>query len=1045
MKKFLTWKLVAIFAVTAVLGFVSLPYEHQSKFLPTESEFLQDSHINLGLDLQGGTQLDYKIDLRNVNEADQDAIVEGVKEVITRRVNGLGVSEPIIYVSHVADEYHIIVELAGIKDLDTAKATVGKTIQLEFKEEANIIEEDQKAERYAMAETALNRVLAGEDIATVGAEEEQAYPGTAIYSEETTPVAIDAIPEDIASHVSGLNIGDTVSTVIEGVNGEIFDYNGELTDLTGYFVVQVSDKVTTEKQVEASHILIGWEDSGIGTDRSEKKAKELAEEILQKAQDGEDFALLAEEYSEDTGSAIQGGELGTFGPGVMVSEFEEAAFSMEIGAISDIVETQFGYHIIKVTDVKEETVAEKYALKTITYLTLPDPWVSTELTGEHFVHADVQFTQAYTPYVAIEFNDEGAELFEEITGRNVGKPLAIFVGGDLISAPNVNDKISGGSAIITGDFDIEEATELARDLNTGAIPAPISLAGQYTIGASLGAEALSSSMTAGIIGLLLLALYMVFYYRLPGLLADVALGIYAIILIFSIKIALPMALALLISILIFGGVTAIILKSKDSGWEKSISFIITCFVLFFLTFVLSSQLTLTLAGIAGVILSIGMAVDANVLIFERIKEELRAGKPFALSIETGFQRAWDSIRDSNFSSLITCAILLYFGSSIIRGFAFNLALGILISMFTAITITRTFLRSTVGKKALESDFMFGINRKRKPFNFQFIKNSKRWATISGALLAVALVVIPVFGLNMGLDFTGGTLMEIQFSDEEVTSESLTEAFANVENQLNSPDTEFVGEMESILVNEGETTISEYQETTEFGAPVIVETGDGTFIIRIKHISEETHEAIISGLSNAFGEFEEIRFTTVGPTIGSTLKKKAFIALGIALVMIVMYIAFAFRKVPKKIGPWKFGACAIAALAHDLLIIVGIFAILGKFLGVEIDALFITALLTILGFSVHDTIVVFDRTRENLRRGHGAHFGETANKALNQTLARSMNTSISTLFTLVALLLFGAASIHYFVLALVLGILVGTYSSIFVATPLLVWWHDKAEK
>ena len=1064
MKKFLTWQLVAIFVFAAVLGFISLPYEYQEKILPSDSEFLQETKINLGLDLQGGTQLDYKIDLREVADSDRESIVEGVKEVITRRVNGLGVSEPNIYMSHVADEYHIIVELAGIKDIDEAKATVGKTIQLEFKEQSNAIETDQKEERKTYADEALTRVLAGEDIALIGQEDELAYPGVAFYS-ELDFTEVDAISPEIAEAISGYDAGDIVPYVIEGTDGYTYDITGTVVDLTGYFIVQVADHTTEEyKEVQASHILIGWDDSSLASDRTKEEALALASEILDRANAGEDFGALAGEYSEDTGSSWDSGHLGYFGPGVMVSEFEDAAFAMESGEISDVVETEFGYHIIKVTDIRDNAIKDFYAINKITYSTIPDSWAATELTGEHFVRADVAFDQNYSPYVTIEFNEEGGALFEDITGRNVGKPLAIFVGGDLISAPNVNQQISGGSAIITGDFSVEEATDLARDLNTGAIPAPITLAGQYTIGASLGEEALSSSVTAGIIGILILAIYMVLYYRLPGIMANVALGIYAIILIFAIKIALPMAAAILIALGIFGAITAVILKSRDSGWEKMITFVLACFILFFISFVLSSPLTLTLAGVAGVVLSIGMAVDANVLIFERIKEELRSGKPHALSIETGFQRAWDSIRDSNFSSLITCGILLYFGSSIIRGFAFNLALGILISMFTAITITRTFLRSTIGRKALESDFLFGINKTRKPFNIDFIKNTKIWLTGSSILVGIALIALPIFGLNLGLDFTGGTLMELSLEEEEVSVEQLAETLGNIEDALNSPDTEFVGAAESTILDDTNTdsvmlsgsetdTASElttsYAPTdadgVEFGTPVIVSTGDGSFIIRIKHISEETHTHILSTFANKYGSVEEIRFTTVGPTIGETLKKKAIIALGIALVMIVLYIAFVFRKVPKKVGAWRFGICAIAALAHDILIIVGIFVLLGKFMGVEIDALFITALLTILGFSVHDTIVVFDRTRENLRRGEYATFSETANAALNQTLARSINTSVSTLFTLVALLLFGAASIQYFVLALVLGIIVGTYSSIFIATPLLVLWHNKTEK
>ena len=325
--------------------------------------------------------------------------------------------------------------------------------------------------------------------------------------------------------------------------------------------------------------------------------------------------------------------------------------------------------------------------------------------------------------------------------------------------------------------------------------------------------------------------------------------------------------------------------------------------------------------------------------------------------------------------------------------------------------------------------------------------------MSGSFVTIALISILTFGIQpyLGLDFTGGTLMEVKFESQEVTATDLSDTITNLESELGSPDSEFVGKMEStiptesVMFNETNTIESTPDEEIAFGTPIIVETGEGSFIIRIKHISESTHEYILQKFGDKYGTLEETRFTTVGPTIGETLKKKAIIALGVACLMIILYVAFAFRKVPKKINPWRFGICAIVALAHDIITIVGIFVLLGKFMGVELDALFITALLTILGFSVHDTIVVFDRTRENLRKGEYATFGETANAALNQTLARSINTSISTLFTVVALLLFGAASIHYFVLALTLGLIIGTYSSIFVATPLLVWWHDKMEK
>lgn len=315
-------------------------------------------------------------------------------------------------------------------------------------------------------------------------------------------------------------------------------------------------------------------------------------------------------------------------------------------------------------------------------------------------------------------------------------------------------------------------------------------------------------------------------------------------------------------------------------------------------------------------------------------------------------------------------------------------------------------------------WLYGKPREDRSERFQIIKNTKIWATFSGILLSISIVSIAVFGLNFGIDFTGGTLMEVHMSEQEgITNEQIESDLLAVENELQ----------------------------VDFGLASIVSTDEGSFVIRLKHLSEADHDGILAKFKENYGEVEEIRFNTVGPTIGSALKKKAFVALVITLFMIVLYIAFAFRKIPKEVSPWRFGFAAIAALIHDILIVVGVFVLLGKFMGVEVDALFVTALLTIMGFSVHDTIVVFDRVRENLRyRKSGDGLAESANKALNQTMARSINTSVSTLITIVALLLFGAESIKMFVLALAIGIVAGTYSSIFVASSLLVWWNERSQ-
>ena len=822
----------------------------------------------------------------------------------------------------------------------------------------------------------------------------------------------------------------------EADNGYVLNAGGAASASKGMTIIQVTDLQTEEEtkvieeEVTARHILIAYEGSVNAEEsitRTKEEALTRAEEAQARLTAGEIFEDLANEYTDDPSGKETGGDLGTFGRGVMTEVFEEEAFALEVDGVSDIVETEFGYHLITVyakQEAGEEIISiEKVSINKIVYNTAPSPWIETPaMTGEHFDRADVAFNQSYQPYVNISFTEEGATLFEALTEKNVGKKIAIFVGGSLISAPNVNEKISGGQAQITGDFTIEEAQDLARDLNTGAIPAPVELVGQYNISATLGQEALDQSLFAGLIGVIVLAVFMILYYRLPGLIATIALAIYSLLLIFIIKTALPTAVALLISLALFGIIVHLILKNRDSGGEKFVAFLVACFVLFFLTMVLSTQITLTLAGIAGVILSIGMAVDANVLIFERMKEELGHGKSLTQSIDEGFRRAWDSIRDSNFSSLLTCAILFYFGSSIIRGFALNLALGILLSMFSAIMLTRTLLTFTSETSLAKDLWLWGEPRVARANMLPIIQNSKLWAGFSGLLAVVAVLAMLIFPINWGLDFTGGSMLEIKMGPE-ATTETLTNQILEVE-----------------------ATVA-----GDFGTPQVVSTDQGTFLIRLKHITDEQHAAIIAKLSaqaapteatDAVNTFEEIRFTTVGPTIGETLKQKAGLALIFASVMIVLYIAFAFRKVTREISAWKFGISAIVALIHDLFIVIGVFVVLGHYLDVEVDALFITALLTVMGFSVHDTIVVFDRIRENLRfREDGETLAVTANKALNQTMARSINTSVCTLLTILALFLFGAESIRWFVLALIVGITAGTYSSIFIASPLLVWWTN----
>jgi len=319
---------------------------------------------------------------------------------------------------------------------------------------------------------------------------------------------------------------------------------------------------------------------------------------------------------------------------------------------------------------------------------------------------------------------------------------------------------------------------------------------------------------------------------------------------------------------------------------------------------------------------------------------------------------------------------------------------------------------------------------------QFIARTKTWFTFSIVLTVISIFGFLAFGFNFGLDFTGGTLLEIKFENKQVEKDKLSSALVEIANNIKT-------EVVKIPADTKEGVAIETEERDiDIGTPVILSAGEG-FIIRIKHIDETTHAKILQELKTKFGTLEEIRFTAIGPVIGATLKTKAVTALVVAMIAIVLYIAFAFRKVPKRVSAWRFGLCAVVALMHDAVVTIGFYVFLSKFFGAEIDGLFVTALLTIIGFSVHDTIVVFDRIRENLKyQKREESLGDIADASLNQTVARSINTSFTALLTLTALALFGSESVFFFAVTLIFGISIGTYSSIFIAAPLLSWWQQR---
>ncbi len=628
-----------------------------------------DIPFRLGLDLQGGTHLVYVADMSDIPSSEQDDSIAGVRDVIERRVNAFGVSEPLVQTNKAGDEWRLIVDLAGVSDISEAIRLIGETPILEFKEQNDeppraLTEEEQaqldeyNAAAETKAEDVLSQARSGGDFDALAGE----------YSE-------DALTKDQGGRLENVREDGYYSALVAAIEDSGVAEGTVLPNLVetdgSFHIVRFDGKSDgDEKDVEASHILVCWSGATrCSSERSKEEAASIVNDLLGRATP-DNFAELAKENSDDAGSGAVGGSLGFFSRGMMVQDFEDAAFGMAVGEISGPIESEFGYHIIYKTDERIKPVYQLAHIEIVKqtaadYVPPSDEWKNTELSGKQLQRSLVTFhPQTGEPEVTLEFNDEGKELFGQITERNVGKPVAIFLDGEPISVPTVNEPILGGSAVISGSFNIAEAKLLARRLNAGALPVPIHLETQQSVGATLGNESLTRSLQAGLIGFLIVALFMLLYYRLPGLVAIAALTVYTTV---------NLALYKLIPV------------------------------------------TLSLSGIAGLILSVGMAVDANILIFERLKEELRRGRTLQSAIDEGFRRAWLSIRDSNLTTLISCTILFYTSSSLIKGFALTLGIGVLVSMFSAITVSRTLLRLLSGWGWLKSEMLYlpGFSGRRK--------------------------------------------------------------------------------------------------------------------------------------------------------------------------------------------------------------------------------------------------------------------------------------------------------------------------------------------
>ncbi len=598
-----------------------------------------------------------------------------------------------------------------------------------------------------------------------------------------------------------------------------------------------------------------------------------------------------------------------------------------------------------------------YAIKT--------PPGDAPVGGKDIARADIGTDFGKTE-VRMTMTPSGSAKWEELTGNNVQKSVAITMDNFVYSAPVVQEKMSGGSASIYGNFTIPEARDLAGLLNAGSLPAPAKIVNETSVGPSLGAENISKGLYSFLIAIIIVLIYMVFYYGKAGIIADIAM-------IFNLFLLLGM--------------------------------------------LVSFKAILTLPGIAGIVLTIGMSVDANVLIFERIREEIRFGKGLKVAISEGFQKAMAAILDANLTTLLTAIVLAVFGSGPIRGFATTLIMGIFTSFFAAVVISRLIFTFAMARNI---SFDFTTNFTKNWFlntNFAFVKSRKKFYIISGVVIITGFIFLFTKGLDLGVDFTGGRTYKVAFvdtpADNEAIKKNLTKAF---------------GSQPGVKSIDDDYTVS---ITTKY---LITDPS--------QEANNEVEAKLKEGLSE-FGEFEEDytidESKMIAPTISSDLRTSSFYAILFSLIIIFLYIVLRFRK-------WQFGMGALVAMAHDVLVVLGLFSIFWGVLGfsMEIDQAFIAAILTVVGYSINDTVVVFDRIREYLANSRNKDQKEIINNALNSTMSRTINTSVSTFLVLLVIFLFGGESIQGFTFALMIGVIVGTYSSLFIATPTVIDLQSKKE-
>lgn len=583
------------------------------------------------------------------------------------------------------------------------------------------------------------------------------------------------------------------------------------------------------------------------------------------------------------------------------------------------------------------------------------------LTGSDIANANARQQSAqngvgFEYVVELNLNEDGKSKFADATRNSIGKQIAIVYDGEIISAPAVSTAITDGNAVISGMSGFEEANKLASTIRIGALPLELSEIRSTIVGAQLGEEAISTSLFAAAVGFVCVILFMIFYYRVPGLASGIALTIYVCL-------------------------NVIVLNLFD--------------------------VTLTLQGMAGIILSVGMAVDANVIIFQRIREELATGKTVRSAMKLGFGKALSAIVDGNVTTLIAAFVLYFLGSGGVKGFAITLAIGILLSMFTALTITRFILNALYGI-GLDHEKFYGIQKERKIL--PFVEKFKVFVSVSAVVVLTGFVAMAVYkvqgkeALNYGLDFKGGTSMSVTFPEE----------------------------LEEKLNQRLENTVA---DTLSLTSEIVKVTGENTYIIKTVELSQEQRTKITNALVQEYGVDEALVQTeNISAKVSSEMRSAAVKAVIIAAICMLLYIWIRFKN-------FNFAQSAVAALLHDVLVVLTVYAV-GR---IAVGNTFIACMLTIVGYSINATIVIFDRIREELEQRGEQSLEHIVNKSVTETLSRSINSSLTTFVMVVMLAVFGVDTIREFAVPLLAGIIAGAWSSVCITGGLWYVLEKRTEK